>query len=139
MLSDNRSKFIRLFGFITLGILFIISAYTYLEFAFSESVNILYPFIAVVFLGSIFLLIYSAIGLFASMGSNNRTTAFYVEIIIAIMAIVETVDAILSVPALNYSVLLTPFNPFVASSCVLGIILGAIGLIFFAISVLDSK
>jgi hypothetical protein len=138
MLSDNRSKFIRVFGFITLGVIFVISAYTYLEFAFSNSINILYPFIAVVFLGSIFLLIYSVIGLFSSMGSNRRNTAFYVELIIAIMAIVETVDAILAIPALNYPVLLTPFNPFVASSCVLGIILGAIGLIFFANSVLNK-
>jgi hypothetical protein len=72
------------------------------------------------------------------MGSNRRNTAFYVELIIAIMAIVETVDAILAIPALNYPVLLTPFNPFVASSCVLGIILGAIGLIFFANSVLNK-
>ncbi len=139
VLSENRSKFIKIFGFIVIGVIYGISAYTYLNFAFSYTINILYPFDAIVFLGAFFMLIYSIIGLFSTMGSSERNTAYYMEIIIAIVAIIELIVAILAIPAMNYPVQLTPFNPFIASSCVLGVILGGIGLLFFVISILDIE
>jgi hypothetical protein len=139
VLSVNRSQFIKIFGFITIGVIYGISAYTYLNFAFSYTINILYPFDAIVFLGAFFMLVYSAIGLFSTVGSRERNTAFYMEIIIAIIAIIELIVAILAIPAMNYPVQLTPFNAFIASSCVLGVILGGIGLLFFITNILDIK
>jgi hypothetical protein len=134
--SDNKTQFIKWFGFGAIWFAWAMSAYTSVILINNQTVNILIPFITFIIIGIAFSSIWSVVGLVCDKNAI-RSLAGIVDISFVAIAIVSAILSFYSITQIDKQVNIS-IDIFTSFDCILGIVLSFIGLLVFTISYLSK-
>jgi hypothetical protein len=127
MEPDEKTSLIKMLGFITLWITYGVNAYTFLNLAISNKIDLLLPFKSFIVVGLVFAALFSLINI-VFRGDDPNLLVLVIEGVLFAVSLVGTYLTITSLLSLGAEFQLT-FDISVCSGCIIGVFLGLIGLL----------